>query len=364
MDFVAARDPDTNAEVKFRYYDHLLESIAPQGGHLQGGTSAELFGRSFHLLSAVQPEAVNYVRCRFGTHDPIPATIDTDAITGAAYIKCASSNSEVYGRIDTGYEFVAVAINAYGQFAGNFLPTLEGANGCIANEDKCAKFKYYTESVFSLWPVSGPVVGGSDVTISGLFSPGYDGVRTSARCLFKQRGVSTLTQLEPTSVQCPSLPIPAQGNQTHYAYEMGVALNGAYIDDDSSDYVSIRAMCPPGAVSNYQRFVQYTQRVDAIDPTGGPTEGGTVVTVRGAGFLPIDTPDLVPPLLAPSARCLWQCTPRPDNPQQCQEGGEESEPVMTRPTRVTPTEIVCASPARLGLGARFRARVRLRVRVS
>ena len=83
---------------------------------------------------------------------------------------------------------------------------------------------------------------------------------------------------------------------------MGVALNGAYIDDDSSDYVSIRAMCPPGAVSNYQRFVQYTQRVDAIDPTGGPTEGGTVVTVRGAGFLPIDTPDLVPPLLAPSRR--------------------------------------------------------------
>ena len=145
---------------------------------------------------------------------------------------------------------------------------------------------------------------------------------------------------------------------------MGVALNGAYIDDDSSDYVSIRAMCPPGAVSNYQRFVQYTQRVDAIDPTGGPTEGGTVVTVRGAGFLPIDTPDLVPPLLAPSARCLWQCTPRPDNPQQCQEGGEESEAVMTKPTRVTPTEIVCASPARLGLGARFRARVRLRVRVS
>ena len=59
------------------------------------------------------------------------------------------------------------------------------------------------------------------------------------------------------------------------------------------------------------------------------------------------------------ARCLWQCTPRPDNPHQCQEGGEESEAVMTRPTRVTPTEIVCASPARLGLGARDRARARL-----
>ena len=185
------------------------------------------------------------------------------------------------------------------------------------------------------------------MTVSGEFSPGYDGVRTSARCLFKQRGVSTLTSIEPTSVQCASLAIPPEGNRTHYDFEMGVALNGAYIDDDSSDYVSIRAMCPRGAVSNYQRFVQYTQRVDAIDPTGGPTEGGTVVTVRGAGFLPINTPHLAPALLAPSARCLWQCTPRADNPQQCQEGGEMSEAYMTKPTLVTPTEIVCASPARL-----------------
>ena len=65
----------------------------------------------------------------------------------------------------------------------NFLPALEGEGGCYDNPDACAAFKYYTESVYSLWPVSGPVVGGSDVTVTGEFSPGYDGVRTSARCL-------------------------------------------------------------------------------------------------------------------------------------------------------------------------------------
>ena len=209
-----------NENVTFRYYDHLLASISPQGGHLQGGTSAILYGDRFGLLVAGRPEMSSFVRCRFGAHDPIPATIDY--AFGEAFIRCSSSSSEAYGRTTTGYEFVSVAINAQ-----NFLPALEGEGGCYDNPDACAAFKYYTESVYSLWPVSGPVVGGSDVTVSGEFSPGYDGVRTSARCLFKQRGVSTLTSIEPTSVQCASLAIPPQGNQTHFDFEMGVALNGA-----------------------------------------------------------------------------------------------------------------------------------------
>ena len=52
----------------------------------------------------------SFVRCRFGAHDPIPATIDYD-INGA-FIRCSSSSSEAYGRTTTGYEFVSVAINA------------------------------------------------------------------------------------------------------------------------------------------------------------------------------------------------------------------------------------------------------------
>ena len=99
-----------------------------------------------------------------------------------------------------------------------------------------------------------------------------------------------------------------------------------------------------------QRHLVYEYRtpwaVRSLYPSAGPTDGGTVVTVRGDGFLPIDTPHLSPGLLLPSARCLWQCTPLEDNPNKCQEGGEDHEAVMTKPTSVTPTEIVCASPAR------------------
>ena len=61
-----------NENVTFRYYDHLLASISPQGGHLQGGTSAVLYGDRFALLVAERPEMSSFVRCRFGARDPIP----------------------------------------------------------------------------------------------------------------------------------------------------------------------------------------------------------------------------------------------------------------------------------------------------
>ena len=60
-----------------------------------------------------------------------------------------------------------------------------------------------------------------------------------------ERGVSTLTRLEPTSVQCPSLAVPLAGNQTHADFELGVALNSAYVTDDSSDGGSKVAPAPP-----------------------------------------------------------------------------------------------------------------------
>ena len=133
--------------------------------------------------------------------------------------------------------------------------------------------RYYTQSVTSLWPLAGPAHGSSDVTISGEFSPGYDGVPTSAKCLFKGLGPSTVVGLQPTTVQCPSIAAGWSDGQTSahgepngtlskIVSQLGVALNGAYVSDDSSDYVSIRNQCPPelGQVGNFQRFLQYACR--------------------------------------------------------------------------------------------------------
>ena len=49
------------------------------------------------------------------------------------------------------------------------------------------------------------------------------------------------------------------------------------------------------------------------------------MTVTGRGFTPIVTPELSPPLLSPSTRCLWRCTPRADSPNVCEESGEAVE---------------------------------------
>ena len=47
----------------------------------------------------------SFVRCRFGAHDPVAATIGY--AYGEAFVKCSSSSSEAYGRTETGYEFVS-----------------------------------------------------------------------------------------------------------------------------------------------------------------------------------------------------------------------------------------------------------------
>ena len=116
--------------------------------------------------------------------------------------------------------------------------------------------------------------------------------------------------------------------------------------EDSSDYVSIGNSCPVSAVGMFQRFLQYRQSVDSIEPTGGPISGGTVVTIEGSGFTPIETPALSPPLLGSSTRCLWSCTPSPSNPAVCVEDGRTYASAITRPILVTPTQIVCSSPPR------------------
>lgn len=337
VDFVGS------ANVSFRYYDHLLASISPQGGHLQGDTSVVIYGDRFDLLLQRSLLSSSFVRCRFGEHEPVAGTIAE--ANGQVFIRCKSSNSEAYGRTSTGYEYVSAAIN--GQ---NFLPTLDGEDGCYLNPDACAKFKYYTENVFSLWPVAGPAHGTTDVTISGEFSPGYDGVPTSARCLYQGVGTSTVQRLEPTSVRCPAIAADVGVNATQQASQVGVALNGAYVADDSPDYVSIRSVCPTGSVGNYQQFVQYEQEVFSISPTGGPRSGNTVVTVVGRGFAPITTPSSTPALLQSSVRCLWDCTPLDAHPDVCSERGDGAAALLTRPTHVSDDMIVCATPPRLAAG--------------
>ena len=114
-----------NENVTFRYYDHLLETLTPRGGHLQGNTVVIISGKRFDGLTSIDPASAALVRCRFGNHDAVVGEVFTDA-QGLVYIRCASSSSEAFGGTVTGYEFVAVSINAQ-----NFLPALSDCDLCF-----------------------------------------------------------------------------------------------------------------------------------------------------------------------------------------------------------------------------------------
>ena len=118
VDFVGS------ANVSFRYYDHLLAAVLPQGGHLQGGTRVQIIGVRFGLLAALDASMASLVRCRFGAQQAVEGSLEVDD-HGHHFITCASSDSEQHGVTFTGYEFVSIAINAQ-----NFLPELEGTGGC------------------------------------------------------------------------------------------------------------------------------------------------------------------------------------------------------------------------------------------
>lgn len=185
------------------------------------------------------------------------------------------------------------------------------------------------------------------MTIAGDFSPGFDGVPHSAQCFFRGTGTSAVKRIDATAVNCDSLALEGAENATSEALssEIGVALNGAYVDDDSSDYVGVRDTCADSdAFGGYQRFLQYVQRVDGISPIGGPVGGGTAVTIRGAGFAPIETPLLAPALLRPAVRCLWRCTPRDDAPRVCVERGVGAAQLLTVPRFVSNDTVICETP--------------------
>ena len=105
--------------------------------------------------------------------------------------------------------------------------------------------------------------------------------------------------------------------------------------DESSDYVGIRNRCPAGPYGAYQSFVQYEQSVGRIQPTGGPVDGGTLVTIAGDGF---DAFGSVPHALS------WT-----------EEGGASSSHQIVSRCRIgelaapvldmTGTHAVCAAPA-------------------
>jgi len=151
-------------------------------------------------------------------------------------------------------------------------------------------FTFYEQpQLHTLELTGGPVAGGSLITIAGIGFDAFgatpyaqawhrEGGRSSShqlisRCRFGGREVPILDTTR-TRVICTTPPQPVVG-----VVNLTIALNGA-ADNGTPTPLP---------------YLYYATAISAVEPPGGPTNGGTAVTVFGAGFAsfpPSDAPAL------------------------------------------------------------------------
>jgi hypothetical protein len=134
----------------------------------------------------------------------------------------------------------------------------------------------YTPVVTKVSPTSGPVTGGTPVTISGA------GLGEASAVHFGSIPASSFTVLSPTSIQVTSPPTSAVAGVT-----------------------DVTVTTPTGTSPAKTDKFKYLPVVTAVNPSAGSTGGGTTVTVHGAGFaLGSGTSFTFGTYLAPTSNCI------------------------------------------------------------
>ena len=238
----------------FRYYDPLswrLLSFEPLGGPVTGNTSM--------VISTALLESLGDVRCRFGDH---PLTTETNAtLDGSSQLRCTSpAHWEQHG----GKQHVELMV------------TLNGQDYLRAGPQARA-FTYYDVdntvfglSVQRLTPSGGPSAGGTAVQVMGTGFVDLGGLL----CFFKDQPPVPATLISDTILSCLSPGTQLTSSFAPQAVE--VTINGQHHARTSSS----------GAQFRY--YSDTDLRISSIFPRGGPAAGGTLVTVRGVGFVDLD----------------------------------------------------------------------------
>ena len=113
----------------------------------------------------------------------------------------------------------------------------------------------YTPVVTKVSPTSGPVTGGTPVTITGA------GLGEASAVHFGSAAASSFTVVSPTSIKVTAPPTSAVAGVT-----------------------DVTVTTPTGTSPAKTDKFKYLPVVSELNPSTGPTGGGTPVTVHGAGF--------------------------------------------------------------------------------
>ena len=280
------------SNVSFEYYLAApgveavqVSLVLPVAGPSAGGSLLNVSGQGFAFLGGIF--------CRFGVEDRVvPATL-----VSASMMLCRSpvTTSPVAGLVSEygQLEMVQVTLNAqqYTSSAASFYA-----------------FDQTRVRVSSLVPRGGPMAGGTEVTVLGS---GF--VEHNAHCTIGGAGNSSLRMLvRATVVNVSAIRCMAPSRESAAAEAVEVTLNGD---------VSANSMTSDGVTFDFLNMSGVT--ISSIAPLGGPTEGGTLVTLRGSGYVDRggvfcqfgSDPSLVSPATLVSGSELTCITPpRPDSP--------------------------------------------------
>ena len=260
--------------VPFFFYDprHLaLTSAFPRSGPASGGTEVTLYGEALSPAGAYGANAT----CGFRSADhPIVRVSVTRADPDGHWVVCGRTLP---------FDLPTLAAGGHGPpYTLNVSLAPNGVN--FEEGNKTLAFYVYPEPTPSyMLPSGGPLVGGTSVLVSGMgLVPGAHTDATLARCRYGRRAsesdfvnpVVNVTDVDAAGVRCapnPSVEPYSHGGVYGIGVDKGVqvALNGQQY-----------APAAPGLA--YRYYVQ--PQLSAIWPTGGPTTGGSPVTLYGHGF--------------------------------------------------------------------------------
>ncbi|GMH75266.1 hypothetical protein TL16_g06702 [Triparma laevis f. inornata] len=255
-----------------------VTSAVPNFTHERGGTQVTLTGTSFPTTSSAT------LFCHFGA-------VTTEAVkmtsTKAACVAPASTSKSATTTLSL--STTATTDDSTSSVPFSYLPLI---------------------SISSMLPASGPIAGGTSVTLIGT---GFD-TSLSYACVFSDSKTEVSTVLAPhssTSSSCPTP--PAAAFQT------------------TSVTLSLKYTMPSGLtypVSDNEPSLPFLYRsgvhVSSVSPSTGPKDTSTVISVFGSNF--VNSPNLA---------CGWFTT----------ESTESAELAATTPaTYVSSYHLTCATP--------------------
>ena len=270
--FVPVAYPDTAQGAYTYYIAPVASQLIPPGGPVLGMTSVTVKGQGFAGLGT----DIRMLACAFTGVPGIAISVQPD---GRQMVCNTSATAPSDRRMQ-------VSLN-------------------LQDFDEVADFTFYARPQFAaIVPTGGPTLPAYTVTLRGTRFDGMSAVTMpfTPLCQFGNRVGAVVSQTEERNPQgvLESLTVcvvPTPMHGTPGPATVRLAINGQDFDDGMTDnpaaYTALTGREPEPT-----RYLYYRQQLDTLVPVGGPTEGGTSITVVGGGFQAFDGQ-------ASSARCKF-----------------------------------------------------------